>query len=187
MLENIRVGDIMTRNFIHTKSSENILNCAKIMNKKRVGSIVLKDNENIIGILTERDIIWTISKKKGKDLSKISAGDIAARKIISIRPEATLDEALSKMNRKKVRRLPVMSNKKIVGYITLKDMLKFRPILFESLKEEEKIREESKKIERSQSAMKGEFIEDACEECGNFDILTELDSRMICESCNDSM
>jgi len=187
MSEKIRVGDVMTRNFIHLKPDATISQCAKTMIKKRVGSIVLKQGDEIKGIVSERDIIWALTKKRGKDLANIPAKDIAARKIISIRPDASLEEALSKMNKKKIRKLPVISNKKIIGYLTLKDILRFRPILFESLREAKNIKEESEKIKRSQSAMSGNFVEAPCEGCGNFDILEKIDGRMICESCRDSM
>jgi len=187
MQAKIRVGDIMTRNFVHLNPDANILKCAKTMIDKRVGSIVLKDSEKIHGIITEKDIVWAFAKKKGKSLGEIKAKDVAAKKIFVIKPEANLDEALDKMTKKKVRRLPVVSNKKIVGYITLKDILKFRPSLLESMEEFHHIKEETEKLQRSESAMKGEFLEASCEECGNFDILENIDGRMICESCKDEM
>ena len=81
----------------------------------------------------------------------------------------------------------LVANKKIIGYITLKDILKFKPSLFESLNEFHLIKEEAEKIERSKTAMKGNFIKGSCEECGNFDVLEEIDGRLICESCRDIM
>ena len=187
MDKNIRVGDVMTRKFIYLAPETPLLKCAKTMIKKRVGSIVLKQADEIKGILTERDVIWALTKKRGKELSNVLAKDIATKKVITIKPEASLDEALGKMNKKKLRRLPVVSNKKAIVYINLKYILKFRPSLLESLREFQNIKEESKKIKRSESAMKGDFIEEPCEECGNFDILDESDGRMLCESCRDAM
>jgi len=187
MPHRIRVGDIMTRKFIHLKPETELIRCAKTMIKKRIGSLVLKENDDIKGIITERDIIWAVAKKGGKNLSEVQAKDIASRKVISIKPEASLDEALIRMNKKKVRSLPVISNKKLIGYITFKDILKFRPSLLESLREFQNIKEESKKLKRSESAIKGNFIEAPCEGCGNFDILSEIDDKMICESCRDML
>lgn len=183
----IRVGDVMTREFVHAKPDASLLDCAKLMIKKRVGSVLLKDKENIHGIVTEKDIIWTITKKQGKDLDKVPAKDIATRKLRTIKPESTLEEALNKMLKSKVRRLPVMSNKNIIGFITLKDILRFKPSLFNALEEFHAIKEESEKIQRSNSAIKGNYLEAPCEECGNFDILSKIDGRMICESCRDEM
>ena len=177
----------MTKKFIYLKPDTNLLQCAKTMIKKRVGSILLKDGNNIKGIITEKDIIWALAKKQGQNIGEIAAKDVATKKIATIRPEASLTEAIEKMTKKKIRRLPVVSNKNIIGYITLKDILKFRPSLFESLNEFHMIKEEEEKLRRSQSAMSGNFIEAPCEDCGNFDILEKVDGRMICESCKDAM
>ena len=187
MKKEIRVGDIMTRNFIHLPSDSNLLECARTMIKKRVGSIVIKDDDEIKGILTEKDIVWALTKRRGNDIDKILAKDIAARKIISIRPEASIQEAMEKMNKKKIRRMPVISNKKAIGYITLKDVVKFIPDIFEESRGFEKIKEEAEKIKRSRYAMNGNFLEAPCEGCGNFDILEKIDGRLLCESCRDVM
>lgn len=183
----IHIGDIMTKNFVHLSPDANLLMCAKLMVKKRVGSIVLRQGDDIQGIITEKDIIWALAKKRCENLGEVLAKEVATSKIVTIRPESDLDEALSKMIKKKVRRLPVVSNKKIVGYVTLKDILRFKPTLFESLEEFHHIKEETDKIKRSKSAMKGEFLEAPCEECGNFDILRKSDGRMLCESCADEI
>jgi len=187
MESGIRVGDVMTRNFVYLKPDINLLDCAKTMIKKRVGSLVLKDGDNLYGVLTEKDIVWALTKKDGKNMNEVLAKDVATRKMITIRPEAKIEEALDKMNKRKIRRMPVMVNKKIVGYVTLKDIVKFIPSVFESNREFEIIKEEEEKIKRSESAMKGEFLESSCEECGNYDILHKIDGRMICESCRDAM
>ncbi len=187
MEEKIRVGDVMTRNFTHIKPDTSLYETAKTMIKSRVGSLVLKDKGKLHGVITEKDIVWALSKNKSGDLSNIKAKDIATRKVITIKPEAKLKEALEKMNKNKLRRMPVLTNNKIIGYITLKDIVKFIPGVFEESREFEKIKEESEKIKRSESAIKGRFIESSCEECGNFDILEKLDGRMICEFCRDNM
>ncbi|OIO41319.1 hypothetical protein COU56_04085 [Candidatus Pacearchaeota archaeon CG10_big_fil_rev_8_21_14_0_10_31_9] len=186
MGERIRVGDVMTRDFVHMSPDSTALECAKTMMKKRVGSLVVKEGDKLHGIITEKDLVWAMTKKPDK-LKEIRAKDILTRKIITISPEATIHQALDKMNRKKLRRLPVVNNKRIVGYVTLKDIVKFMPDLFEESREFERIREESEKMKKSQSASEGTFHENICEECGNFDILEKIDGRMICESCRDEM
>lgn len=185
MPEKIRVGDVMTRSFTHIKPETSLYETTKTMVKHRIGSVILKDGDDLRGIVTEKDIVWAVTKKKYKDLESVKAIDIATRKIITIKPEATLTEALECMNKKKTRRLPVVSNKKVIGFITLKDILKIRPALLESLENWGSIREEQEKARRSESASKGDYIETLCEECGNFDILEKIEGKMICESCRD--
>ncbi len=176
----------MTRKFVHITPDTTLMECAKKMMKSRVGSIVVKEKEKLHGIVTEKDIIWALTKKS-KEFENIPVRDFARKKIITIKPEATLDIALEKMNRMKIRRMPVISNKKVIGYITLKDIVKFMPEIFEETRSFEKLKEETEKSQRSLSAIKGNSIEAPCEECGNYDILEKIDGRMICESCKDEM
>ncbi len=183
----IRVGDVMTRNFVHTHPESTLLECARLMSKNKVGSLVLKSGDELKGIITEKDIVWALTKKGIKELGTIRAEEVANKKIHTIKPEESIHSALEKMNRNKLRRMPVVSNKKVIGYITMKDIVKFIPSIFQESREFEKIKEETEKIQRSESAMKGRFIESVCEECGNYDILTKVDGRMICESCKDEM
>ena len=182
----IRVGDVMTRNFVHVSPETSVLDCAKKMAKNRVGSLVLKEGDELKGLITEKDIIWALTKKSG-EIEKIQAKDVATSKAHTIRPESTISEALEKMNKKKLRRMQVVSNNRLIGYVTLKDLVKFMPTIFQESREFEKIREESEKIQRSKSAMDGIFNEAPCEECGNYDLLSKIDGRYLCEACRDNM
>ncbi len=181
----VKVGDIMTRNFFSVNPSASILDCARKMVRKRVGSLILKEGDILKGIITEGDVIWAMTKKSRKELSKIKASEIAPKKLITISPSADLYQALQKMKKTKYRWLPVTINKKIIGFLTLKDILRIEPGLFETAPEIMQIREESEKLKRREV---GElFKEGSCEECGNFSLLYKLDNRMICEACRDAM
>tara|TARA_Y100000310_G_scaffold345669_1_gene468020 strand:- start:2132 stop:2698 length:567 start_codon:yes stop_codon:yes gene_type:complete len=184
----IRVGDIMTRNFISAKPEICVLDAVKLMVKKRVGSLILQEQGVLKGILTEKDIMWALSKKPKEDLEEIQALDICSKKLITIKPSADIHDAIRLMRKKKFRRLPVTVKKRIIGYLTLKDILRIQPELFEIAQEHKAITgivEESSKIKRAKIGES--FKEGLCEECANYDILYNVDSRLICESCRDAM
>lgn len=179
----VRVGDIMTRNFISAKPDMPVLNAVKLMVKNRVGSLILEENGILKGILTEKDIMWALSKKR--DLSEVKARDICSRKITTIRPSADIYDAINLMKKKKFRRLPVTVKKRVIGYLTLKEVLKIQPELFEIAQEGRSIKEYEEKIKRKQ---KGEFFKEGiCEQCGNFDIIYNQDGQLICETCRQKM
>lgn len=181
----VKVGDIMTRNFISVKPDTSILDCAKKMVKKRVGSLILKEENKLRGIITEGDIIWAMTKKSRKDLEKIKASTIAPKKLVTIKPSADLYQALQKMKRTKYRWLPVTTKGNIIGFLTLKDVLRIEPSLFDTVSEIMQIREESKKLKRRKEGVS--FKDGVCEECGNFDLLYKVDNRTMCEDCRDAM
>jgi len=181
----VKVGDIMTREFISVKPDTSVLDCAKKMVKKRVGSLVLKEDDKLKGLLTERDIIWAMTKKSKKELHKIKASEIAPKKLVTIKPSADLYQALQKMKRTKYRWLPVTLKGKVIGFLTLKDILRIEPSLFDTAAEIMQIREESDKLKRRKAGVG--FKEGLCEDCTNFSILYKIDGRWICESCKDAM
>jgi len=181
----VKVGDVMTRDFISAKPDISVLKAVKLMVKKRVGSLILEENDLLKGILTEGDIMWALSKKSRRDLAKVKAGEICTRKIITIKPSADIYDAMRLMRKAKFRWLPVTIKKRVIGLLTMKDILRIQPELFEIAKENYIIKEESEKLQRIKSGE--EFREGTCEECGNFDILYNVDEQLICESCREAM
>jgi len=177
----IKVGDIMTRNFIHTPPETDLRECAKIMVKKRVGSLIIKTDEKLAGIITEKDIIWAIVKKSKKELKNILAKDLMRRKVITIKPSADITEAMKKYRKKKIRRLPVVENGKLIGMLTIKDVLKIDPGLFQMIAESVKVREETEKLSRR--GPNNQQTQGICEECGEFEILSNAGAQWICETC----
>jgi len=185
MKSKIKAGDIMTRNFVSVSPSTNLIDCAREMTKKRVGSLVLRDGQKLVGLLTEKDIIWALTKTKNKNLGNIKARDVASKKVAVIKPSADLYEALARMKKLKFRRLPVVVNGNVIGMLTLKDILRIEPALFADINFAEKIREESEKLKRMRNVRW--IKEGMCEECGNFNILYKVDERLLCEPCKEEM
>jgi CBS domain-containing protein len=184
-MKNILVSDVMTREPITISHNTNLLECAKMMVKKKVGSLLLIDKKRLLGFISEKDILWALIKKSREDLSKIKAMDISPKKIAVIKPSNTIREAIEKMKRLKFKKLPVIDNNELVGMLTIKDILNFNPEFYPELEEFARIREESDKLKRINKAK--QFSEGICEECGNHDLLYHQDGRVICDSCRRNM
>lgn len=182
----IKVGDLMTRNFVHVEPDTSLKQCAKTMVKKRVGSLIIKKNDKLEGILTEKDMVWAICKKSSqKDMNNIPAKALMTRRVVTIKPSADIADAMEKFKKRKIRRLPVVENKKLIGMLTANDILRIDPGLFQLIAETIKIREETEKIQRSNNG-RIHGNQGVCEECGAFDILYKDDEQWLCESCYDS-
>ena len=184
----ILVADIMTRLPITAKPDITLLDAAKIMVNKKVGSILLVTKKRLVGFLSEKDILWALIKKSKEELSKIRAIDISPKKIATIRPDSAIEEALKKMKKLKFERLPVIHEGELVGIITIRDILNFNPEIYPELKELEEIREQSEKLKRVKKAKERKTInEGICEECGARDFLYRVNGMLICEHCKNSM
>ena len=178
----IKVGDLMTRNFIHVGPETNLKECAKTMVKKRVGSLIIKEGDKLLGILTEKDIIWAVVKNSKARLNETLVKDVMKRKVVTIKPSEDIAEALNKIRKKKLRRLPVVENGKVIGMLTTKDILRIDPGLFQLICETEKIKEETESLKKIKES-RGERMQGICEECGEYELLLKDDNMWICEEC----
>ncbi len=185
-MEHILVSDLMTREPLSTSPDTNLLECARKMVKKNTGSLLLVEKNRLVGIISRHDILWALIKQSKANLENIKAKDISPKKILTIKPSATLDEAIKKMKMSKFERLPVVDENNLVGIITVKDILNFHPEIYPELEEFAKIREESKKLKLIEKAReKNPSREGICEECGNQDVLYKFNGMLVCESCKN--
>jgi CBS domain-containing protein len=187
----VKVGDVMTREFVAVSPETTAAQCAKEMMAKHVGSLIVKDGQSLKGIITEGDIIKAIASKK--NLSQIKAEDVMTKSVISVGPSEDMYDALIKMRGKKVRWLPVTVKGRVIGMLTVKDILRVEPSLFEIVRGFTPIKEEKEKFLAIKSRKKRDSLargdiwtkEGECEECGSFGLLYSIDGKLVCEECKD--
>ena len=94
-----------------------ISEAARMMDEKSIGSVLIEENGRVIGIMTERDILRKIVAK-GKNPDKVKVKDIMNYPIETIDANEDIVDASKIMDEKRIRRLVVVENGKIVGKIT---------------------------------------------------------------------
>lgn len=91
------------------------------------GSIsVCNDSGELVGIITERDIVRKCLSHKDFNPDKTMANDIMSRDVVIGNPDDDLDYAISVMKRKRIRHLPIVDNRKLIGMISMRDLLGVR-------------------------------------------------------------
>jgi len=113
----------MIRNVICADPSISIRDAAKIMTDNHIGGIVLKKDENVVGIVTDRDVLEAVAGEKEDE----NVSDIMSRYVISVEPDTTIDHAAEIMIKNKIKRLPVMKGEKLLGIITSTDIVAASP------------------------------------------------------------
>jgi len=99
----------------------------KEMSRRDISSVVVTNNKgNPIGIITERDIIKKIIAEDGVNIENISAGKIMTPKPITLNPEDTIYKALSILLKYKIKHLPICKHGKVIGIVTLRQLLKLK-------------------------------------------------------------
>jgi len=187
IMKKILVADIMTRDPVIINPDTNLLECARKMVKRKVGSLLIADKKKLVGFISRQDILWALIKKSKKDLKDIRAIEISPKKIATTKPSATIKEVLSKVKKLKFDRLPVIHEKKLVGMVTVRDILSFHPEFYPELEEFAEIREETQKLKRIKKSKSRVMMEGICSECGNHDMLYSVNGMLLCTSCAESM
>jgi CBS domain-containing protein len=107
-----KAGDLIQRNFAILHENANVVDAIRLMNDKNTSSIIvnLKDSEEPIGIVTERDILYRVVAES-KDPSKTTLKEIMSSPILTINRDALVNEAVSIMRKEGIRRLVVVTDK----------------------------------------------------------------------------
>ena len=106
----------------------------KIMSEQRIGSVLVMNGTRIEGILSERDIVCVLCERGAGVLDEpVSA--VMTRKIISCRPSDTVAVLMEVMTSEKIRHLPVVENDRLVGLVSIGDVVKLRVQEYEAEQE----------------------------------------------------
>jgi CBS domain-containing protein len=117
----MKVRDIMTSDVASLAPSNTITEVAQQMRLLNVGSLPLVQSERLVGVITDRDIVLRVVAD-GLDPQQERAELHMSRDPVTIAPDATTDQASQVMARAQIRRLPVVENGRLVGYLALGDL-----------------------------------------------------------------
>ena len=98
--------------------------CA-LLHSRRVGAMVVLDADRVVGIVSERDLVRAMAKEGAAALTR-SVGEVMTSPPIVVERETGVMEALSLMTRRRVRHLPVVEGGRMVGMISIGDLVKIR-------------------------------------------------------------
>jgi len=103
---------------------QSVMQALIIMSEKNIGAIIIVDNNDLpIGIFSERDYARKVILK-GKNSKDTLLDEVMTKELITVTREFKIDQCMELMIENKIRHLPVLENKKVVGIISIGDVLK---------------------------------------------------------------
>jgi CBS domain-containing protein len=143
----LKAGDVMVRAVITIDENASVKEAADIMNQFEIGSIIATRKGKAIGIITERDLLKRIVAE-GKNAKKTRIKDIMSSPLVVITPNTDLEEAARLMFEKKIKKLPVIDQNRLVGLVSLTDIARSQPEIIKILQKLATIQDTPKSIKK---------------------------------------
>src|SRR5512141_1916005 len=103
--------------------STSILDAVKLMAEKNIGALLVREDSKIVGMFTERDYARKVALM-GRASKESAVRDIMTAPVLYVRPSHTNEECMALMTDNRVRHLPVMEGDKLLGLISIGDLVK---------------------------------------------------------------
>jgi CBS domain-containing protein len=116
----VKVSEIMTPAAVTDRADDTLAEAARKMWEQQTGSLVVTDADELVGIITERDILKAVAT--GVPLEGTRVSDAMTKEVVSAHPGMSLREAAAIMTEKWIRHLPVVDRGALVGILSQRDL-----------------------------------------------------------------
>lgn len=124
----VLVRDVMTKNPKVVRRDTSVQEIVATMNKFDISSVIVVQEERPVGIVTHKDIVSKVVQPRIPP-DALKAIEVMSTPVVTISEDASIEEAARLMSRKRIKKLVVISNEKLVGIITSMDLVRVEPKL----------------------------------------------------------
>lgn len=114
---------LKAQSLLSLSPSATVLDALRLMAEKDIGAVVVLDGERLAGIFSERDYARKVVLQ-GKSSREMPISEIMTHKVVCVRPEQSVEDCMALMTDKRIRHLPVLEDKKVIGVISIGDVVK---------------------------------------------------------------
>jgi Predicted signal-transduction protein containing cAMP-binding and CBS domains len=174
----LKVLDIMDPNPVFISKSITVKEIAKVMEEKNTEVVLVVENNKLVGIITEKDLLTKVLSK-GRNPETTKADEIMSYPVKHVAPNTDILQAITLMVKNNIRRLVVLDKDKILGIVTVTDILRVAPSYISVLQE----------LPRETEILKSEkTMQNYCERCGEWsDELLQVNDLLLCERCRENL
>jgi CBS domain-containing protein len=116
----LRVSEIMTKAAVTDQPDDTLADAARKMWKQQTGSLLVMDGEDLVGIVTERDVLKAVAG--GESMQDTRVSEVMSKDLVTVGPGTSLREAAKIMTDRWIRHLPVVDGGTLVGIISQRDL-----------------------------------------------------------------
>ena len=117
----MKIKEVMVKNVITVRTNISAYDAVKLMNENRIGCLVVVHDKEVVGILTERDLLERVLGSC-RDSKETMVSEIMTRQVKVGKPDMQLVEAARVMFENQIKKLPIVDGKQLVGLVTLTDI-----------------------------------------------------------------
>ena len=99
-----------------------IFEALEIMSEKKIGALLVMEEEKLVGIFSERDYARKVILK-GKSSKNTPVGELMTKKVFYIDPQKNISDCMAMMTAKRIRHVPVIEDEKVIGIVTIGDIV----------------------------------------------------------------
>mgnify|MGYP001205511237 FL=1 len=123
--ENSLISQLLKRDVISINPNKTVFNAIKLLTENNIGALpVINDNKELCGIISERDIIRAMSQNIGTNFKKSLINSIMTSNVITISNNAISEDIMDIMTKNKIRHIPIVENKLLMGIVSIGDVVK---------------------------------------------------------------
>jgi CBS domain-containing protein len=115
----VRISDVMTPAALTDRPDDSVASAARKMREQQTGSLLVTDGEQLLGIITERDVLRAVAEDIPLD-TPIS--EVMSKDLVTAEPSTSLREAARIMTERWIRHLPVLEGGRLVGIVSQRDL-----------------------------------------------------------------
>ncbi|RYF64220.1 MAG: CBS domain-containing protein [Comamonadaceae bacterium] len=106
----------------HTTPDATVFDALHVLAKHEVGALVVMDDQRLVGVFSERDYTRKVALL-GKNSKVVQVAEIMTANVITVTPETPTHECMTLMSQKRIRHLPVVQGDKVIGMISIRDLM----------------------------------------------------------------
>jgi CBS domain-containing protein len=110
---------------ISCNEATSVREAVQLLATKRIGAVPVLRDGGVVGIFSERDVLYRLAQDGAACLDR-TVGDVMTAPPITVEPRTSCDEAMALMTRRRIRHLPVLDGTRLVGFISIGDIVKSR-------------------------------------------------------------